>query len=134
MVGHHHLCRVHIPVAHLPPFSGSKSGNGVNLPGFVYTQSIQYIKYYNIILYVYIYIHHYNIPILPLPLYIDGYSGWTGPQDEGEELEVVFQIPPSTGKKDVKIEFRRQEIRMLKPEVNVWKTKTWGDEIMGYSI
>lgn len=87
-----------------------------------------------ILYYTYIYIHHYNIPILPLPLYIDGYSGWTGPQDEGEELEVVFQIPPSTGKKDVKIEFRRQEIRMLKPEVNVWKTKTWGDEIMGYSI
>ena len=129
MVGHHHLCRVHISVAHLPPFSGSKSGNGVNLPGFVYTQSIlvQYIKYFNIILYVYIYIYlHHYIPILPLPLYIDGYSGWAGPQDEGEELEVVFQIPPSTGKKDVKIEFRRQEIRMLKPEVNGLENNNMG--------
>lgn len=47
----------------------------------------------------------------------DGYT-W---KDEGEELEVVFQIPPSTGKKDVKIEFRRQEIRMLKPEVKTLK-------------
>eukprot|EP00435_Cladocopium_sp_Y103_P043267 s2016_g12.t1 len=47
----------------------------------------------------------------------DGYT-W---KDEGEELEVVFQIAPSTGKKDVKIEFRRQEIRMLKPEVKTLK-------------
>mmetsp|Transcript_42155 Transcript_42155/g.68280 ORF Transcript_42155/g.68280 Transcript_42155/m.68280 type:complete len:328 (-) Transcript_42155:89-1072(-) len=41
----------------------------------------------------------------------DGYS-W---QDQGEELEILLQVPEGTGKKDVKVEFKRQEIRVLKP-------------------
>ena len=47
----------------------------------------------------------------------DGYT-W---KDEGEELEVIFQVPESTSKKDVKIEFRRTEVRMLKPKTQTLK-------------
>lgn len=47
----------------------------------------------------------------------DGYT-W---KDEGEELEVIFEVPESTSKKDVKIEFRRTEVRMLKPKTQTLK-------------
>eukprot|EP00933_Yihiella_yeosuensis_P050412 TRINITY_DN481_c0_g1_i1.p1 TRINITY_DN481_c0_g1~~TRINITY_DN481_c0_g1_i1.p1 ORF type:complete len:130 (+),score=30.96 TRINITY_DN481_c0_g1_i1:179-568(+) len=43
----------------------------------------------------------------------EGYS-W---QDQGEELEVLLKIPEGTTKKDVKIEFRRDEIRISKPGI-----------------
>lgn len=36
-------------------------------------------------------------------------------RDQGEELEVVLKVPEGTSKKDVKIEFKRQELRVLKP-------------------
>ncbi|CAE7516983.1 trmA [Symbiodinium pilosum] len=41
----------------------------------------------------------------------DGYV-W---KDDGEELEVLLDVPESTSKRDVKIEFRRQEVRVSKP-------------------
>ena len=47
----------------------------------------------------------------------DGYT-W---KDEGEELEVIFEVAESTSKKDVKIEFRRTEVRMLKPKTQTLK-------------
>jgi len=41
----------------------------------------------------------------------DGYT-W---RDENDELEVVVQVNKGTGKKDVKVEFRKQEVRVTKP-------------------
>jgi len=41
----------------------------------------------------------------------EGYS-W---RDEDEELEVIVQIPVGTSKKDVRVEFKRQEVKVLKP-------------------
>lgn len=41
----------------------------------------------------------------------DGYT-W---RDEAEELEIVVQVEKGTTKKDVKVEFRKQEVRMTKP-------------------
>ncbi|CAK9073441.1 NudC domain-containing protein 1 [Durusdinium trenchii] len=42
----------------------------------------------------------------------DGYT-W---KDEEEELEVILEVPEGTTKKDVKIDFRREEVRILKPK------------------
>lgn len=42
----------------------------------------------------------------------DGYT-W---KDEGEELEIILECPEGTSKKDVKIEFKRQEVRVVKPK------------------
>lgn len=41
----------------------------------------------------------------------DGYT-W---KDDDEELEILLDVPESTKRKDVKIEFRRQEVRVSKP-------------------
>mmetsp|Transcript_66268 Transcript_66268/g.194361 ORF Transcript_66268/g.194361 Transcript_66268/m.194361 type:complete len:316 (+) Transcript_66268:96-1043(+) len=41
----------------------------------------------------------------------EGYT-W---KDEGEELEVIVQVPAGTAKKDVKVEFKRQEVKFSKP-------------------
>merc|ERR1711865_323433 len=40
-----------------------------------------------------------------------GYS-W---RDQGEEMEIILRVDESTTKKDVKIEFKRQEVRVTKP-------------------
>jgi len=42
----------------------------------------------------------------------DGYT-W---RDEDEELEVEVEVEKGTSKKDVKVEFRKQEVRMTKPK------------------
>eukprot|EP00931_Biecheleriopsis_adriatica_P116485 TRINITY_DN92123_c0_g1_i1.p1 TRINITY_DN92123_c0_g1~~TRINITY_DN92123_c0_g1_i1.p1 ORF type:complete len:342 (+),score=78.43 TRINITY_DN92123_c0_g1_i1:43-1026(+) len=42
----------------------------------------------------------------------DGYS-W---KDEGEELEIILQVPEGTTKKDVKVDFKRQEVKISKPK------------------
>jgi len=41
----------------------------------------------------------------------DGYS-W---RDEAEEVEVLVQMPAGTAKKDVKVDFKRQEVKVTKP-------------------
>lgn len=41
----------------------------------------------------------------------EGYS-W---KDEGEELEVIIKVPEGTTKKAIKVEFKRQEVRILQP-------------------
>lgn len=41
----------------------------------------------------------------------DGYT-W---RDQGNDMEVVIEVEKGTSKKDIKIEFKKQEIRMTKP-------------------
>eukprot|EP00929_Paragymnodinium_shiwhaense_P008029 TRINITY_DN111952_c0_g1_i1.p1 TRINITY_DN111952_c0_g1~~TRINITY_DN111952_c0_g1_i1.p1 ORF type:complete len:344 (-),score=77.85 TRINITY_DN111952_c0_g1_i1:157-1119(-) len=41
----------------------------------------------------------------------EGYS-W---RDQGDEIEIVIAVAKGTGKKDVKLDFKRQELRLAKP-------------------
>mmetsp|Transcript_15216 Transcript_15216/g.35951 ORF Transcript_15216/g.35951 Transcript_15216/m.35951 type:complete len:320 (-) Transcript_15216:90-1049(-) len=50
-------------------------------------------------------------PSMPASGAGDGYT-W---RDEDDALEVVVQVAKGTGKRDVKVEFRKQEVRVTKP-------------------
>jgi len=41
-------------------------------------------------------------------------AGYTW-KDEGEEIEIILLVPEGTSKKDVKVDFKRQEVRVSKP-------------------